>query len=98
MLVPGDTPPKNVWTGDPPCVVPLKLVARLADRRLAFDRDHLESLLSGDRRQAPVKAPQSFPTPPGTAWQEVMVWVTEFHDHHRGQATAPRADLRGSRV
>ena len=77
MFVPGDTPP-NAWTGDPPCVVPLKLVARLADRRLAFDRDHLESLLSGDRRQAPVKAPQSFPTPPGTAWQEVRVWVTEF--------------------
>ena len=78
VLVPGDTPPTNVWTGDPPCVVPLKLVARLADRRLAFDRDHLESLLSGDRRKAPVKAPQSFPTPPGTAWQEVMVWVTDL--------------------
>ena len=78
MLVPGDTPPNAVWTGDPPCVVPLKLVARLADRRLAFDRDHLESLLSVERRKTPVTAPQSFPTPPGTVWREVMVWVTDF--------------------
>ena len=78
VLVPGDTPPTNVWTGDPPCVVPLTLVARLADRRLAFDRDHLESLLSGDRRKAPVKAQQSFPTPPGTEWLEVRVWVTDL--------------------
>lgn len=77
VLVPGDMSPQDAWTGDPPSVVPLKLVARLEDKRFAFDRDHLESLLTGDRRKAPIKAQDSFPTPPGTQWREVMVWVTD---------------------
>jgi hypothetical protein len=77
ILVPGDMPPKQAWTGDPPSVVPLKLVAHLEDKRLAFERDHLESLLTGDRRRAPIKAQESFPTAPGTQWQDVMVSVTD---------------------
>jgi hypothetical protein len=77
LLVPGDMPPQDAWTGDSPAVVSLKLVARLEDQRLAFDRDHLEGLLTGDRRKAPIKAQKSFPTPPGTQWREVMVWVTD---------------------
>lgn len=77
VLVPGDMPPQDAWTGDPPSVVPLKLVARLDNTHLAFDRNHLESLLTGDRRKAPIKAQESFPTPPGTQWREVMVWVTD---------------------
>lgn len=77
VLVPGDMSPQDAWTGDPPSVVPLKLVARLEDKHLAFDRDHLESLLTADRRKAPIKAQDSFPTPLGTQWGEVMVWVTD---------------------
>lgn len=77
VLVPGDMPPQDAWTGNPPDVVPLKLVARLEDARLTFDRDHLEGLLTGDRRKAPIKAQMTFPTPPGTRWDEVMVWVTD---------------------
>jgi len=77
VLVPGDTPPQDAWAGEQPAVVPLKLVARLEGERLAFDRDHLESLLTGDRRKAPIKAQESFPTPPGTQWREVMVFVTD---------------------
>lgn len=77
LLVPGETPPQDAWTGEPPAVVPLKLVARLEDERLAFDRDHLEGLLTEDRRKAPIKAQDSFPTPSGTQWREVMVWVTD---------------------
>ncbi|MDQ7829060.1 MAG: hypothetical protein QN119_13735 [Armatimonadota bacterium] len=77
VLVPGEIPPQDAWTGDPPDVVPLKLVARLEDARLTFDRDHLEGLLTGDRRKAPIKAQKTFPTPPGTRWDEVMVWVTD---------------------
>jgi len=77
VLVPGDLPPQDAWTGESPAVVPLKLIARLEDERLAFDRDHLEGLLTGDRRKAPIKAQDSFPTPPGTQWREVMGWVTD---------------------
>lgn len=77
VLVPGEMPPQDAWTGDAPDVVPLKLVARLEDARLTFDRDHLEGLLTGDRRKAPIKAQKTFPTPPGTRWDEVMVWVTD---------------------
>lgn len=77
VLVPGDLPPQDAWTGESPVVVPLKLIARLEDERLAFDRDHLEGLLTGDRRKAPIKAQDSFPTPPGTQWREVMGWVTD---------------------
>jgi hypothetical protein len=77
VLVPGEFPPQDAWTGDPPAVVPLKLVARLEDRRLAIDRDHLEGLLTGNRRKAPIKAQESFPTPPGTRWHDVRVWVTD---------------------
>lgn len=77
VLVPGEMPPQDAWTGDPPDVVPLKLVARLEDARLTFDRDHLEGLLTGDRRKAPIKAQKTFPTPPRTRWDEVMVWVTD---------------------
>jgi len=77
VLVPGEVPPQDAWTGEPPAVVALKLVARLKEDRLTFDRDHLEGLLAGNRRKAPVKAQESFPTPPGTRWDEVMVWVTE---------------------
>lgn len=77
LFVPGEMPPQDAWTGEPPSVVPLKLVARLEDESLVFDRDHLESLLTGDRRKAPIKAQNSFPTPPGTQWREVMVWVTD---------------------
>ena len=78
LLVPGAIPQQDVWTGHPPAVVSLKRVARLEDTRLAFDRDHIESLLTGDRRHAPIKARDSFPTPPGTPWQDVRVWVTDF--------------------
>ena len=77
LLVPGEVPPQEAWTGEPPAVVALKLVARLKEDRLRFDRVHLEGLLAGNRRKAPVKAQESFPTPPGTRWEEVMVWVTE---------------------
>jgi len=77
VLVPGEVPPQDAWTGEPPAVVPLKLVARLEKDRLTFDRDHLEGLLIGSRRMAPIKAQESFPTPPGTRWDEVMVWVTD---------------------
>lgn len=77
VLVPGEVPPQDVWTGEPPAVVALKLVACLEEDRLTFDRDHLEGLLTGDRRKAPIKAQESFPTPPGARWHEVMVWVTE---------------------
>ncbi|MGQ9589914.1 MAG: hypothetical protein ACUVYA_06430 [Planctomycetota bacterium] len=77
VLVPGDMPPPDTWAGDSPTLVPLKLIARLEDQRLVFDRDHIESLLAGDRRKAPIKAQQSFPTPPGTQWKDVMIWVTD---------------------
>jgi len=77
VLVPGDMPPQDAWTSNPPAVVPLKLVARLEDRCLALDKDHLEGLLTVDRRKAPIKAQKTFPTPPGTPWNEVMVWVTD---------------------
>ncbi len=77
VLVPGEVPPQDAWTGEPPAVVTLKLVAHLEEDRLTFDRDHLEGLLTGDRRKAPIKAQESFPTPPGTRWDEVMVWVTD---------------------
>ena len=77
VLVPGDLPPQDAWNGGSPSVVPLKLVARLEENRLAFDRDHLESLLIEDRRRAPIRAQESFPTPPGTQWREVMVCVTD---------------------
>lgn len=79
MLVPGDMPPNETWGGNPPVVVPLKAVARLGHRRLTLDRHHLESLLAKSRRRAPVRAQESFPTPPGTKWHEVMVWVTDMH-------------------
>ena len=78
VLVPGNVPPHDVWTGDPPCVVPLTLVARLADRRLAFDRTQLEGHCSRGARRAPASVPRSFPTPPETTWREVMVWVTDL--------------------
>lgn len=77
MLVPGELPPQDAWTGEAPAVISFKVVAHLEGGRLAFDRDHLESLLSGDRRKAPIKAQESFPTPPGTQWREVMVFVTD---------------------
>ncbi|MCL6546639.1 MAG: hypothetical protein K6T61_15565 [Bryobacteraceae bacterium] len=77
VLVPGEVPPQDAWTGEPPAVVALKLVARLEEDRLRFDRNHLEGLLAGGRRKAPIKAQESFPTPPGTRWEEVLVWVTE---------------------
>ena len=77
VLVPGEVPPQDVWTGEPPAVVALKLVAGLEEDHLTFDRDHLEGLLTGDRRKAPIKAQESFPTPPGTRWDKVMVWVTD---------------------
>ena len=77
VLVPGEVPSHDVWTGEAPAVVALKLVARLEEDRLTFDRDHLEGLLTGDRRKAPIKAEESFPTPPGTRWDEVLVWVTD---------------------
>lgn len=77
LLVPGDVPPNEAWTGSAVSIVPLKLVARLEASHLAFDRDHLESLLTRDQRKAPIKAQQSFPTPHGTAWREVMVWITD---------------------
>jgi len=77
VLVPGEVPPRDAWAGEPPAVVALKLVAHLEEDRLMFDRDHLEGLLIGDRRKAPIKAQESFPTPPGTRWDEVMVWVTD---------------------
>ncbi len=79
VLVPGDIPPEDTWTGAPPSVVAIKLVVRLEDQRLVFNRDHLEALLTGDRRKKPVKAQKSFPTPPGTLWHEIMVWVTDTH-------------------
>jgi hypothetical protein len=78
ILVPGDMPTKETWTGERPSVVPLKLVACLQGKRVAIDRNHLEGLLAGNRRKPPVKAQHSFPTPPGTKWDEVMVWVTDF--------------------
>jgi hypothetical protein len=77
VLVPGDMPSSEAWTGDPPSVVPLKLVAHLDGRQLAFDRYHLESLLAGGRRGAPIKAQESFPTPPGTTWRDVRLRVTD---------------------
>ncbi len=77
VLVPGEVPPLYAWTGEPPAVVALRLVARLEEDRLMLDRDHLEGLLTGDRRKAPIKAQESFPTPPGTRWHEVMVRVTD---------------------
>ncbi len=77
VLVPGEAPPQEVWTGESPAVVALKHVARLEGERLIFDRDHLEAILTGDRRKAPIKAQESFPAPPGTRWDEVMAWVSE---------------------
>lgn len=77
MFVPGDMPSQGSWIGDPPAVVHLKLVANLEGEHLVFDRDHLESLLTEDRRKAPIKAQESFPTPPGTQWADVMAWVTD---------------------
>ncbi len=77
VLVPGGTPGQDAWAGEQPAVVPLKLVARLEDERLAFDRNHLEALLTEDGRKAPIKARDSFPTPPGTQWRDVMVWVMD---------------------
>ena len=78
LFVPGVMPPEEVWTGDPPRVIPLRLVARLEGRSIVFDQDHIESLLTQKRRLAPIKAQESFPTPPGTAWRDVMVWVSDF--------------------
>jgi hypothetical protein len=46
LLVPGGTPTTDAWADDPPCAIALKLVARFEDRRLAFDRDHVESVLA----------------------------------------------------
>ncbi len=77
VLVPGEWPGQNAWAGGQPTVVPLRLLARLEDEHLEFDRDHLEGLLTEDGRKAPIKAQESFPTPPGTQWAEVMVWVTD---------------------
>ncbi len=77
ILVPGEMPAKGAWISDSPSVIPLKLVARLEDRNLVFDQDHLESLLVGGRRKAPIIAQTSFPTPAGTAWKDVLVWVSD---------------------
>jgi hypothetical protein len=45
LLVPGQ-PPADAWAGDPSPAIALKVVARFADRRLAIDRDHFESVLA----------------------------------------------------
>lgn len=77
MLVPGEMPPQGAWIGEPPDVVRLKLVTTLGSEHLEFDRDHLEGLLTDDRRKTPIKAQASFPIPPGTQWTEIMAWVTD---------------------
>lgn len=77
LLVPGEVPSRDAWASQHLEVVPLKPVAHLKGEHLVFDRDHLEGLLTEGRRKAPIKAQKSFPTPPGTQWREVMVWVTD---------------------
>lgn len=77
ILVPGGMPSPDSRAGEQPTVVLLKLVASLDGEHLVIDRDHLEGLLTEDRRKAPIKAQESFPTPPGTQWADVMVWVTD---------------------
>jgi len=79
LMVPGEMPSKDMWTNDSLSVIPFKLVARMEDRSLVFDQDHVEGLLAGGHRKAPVKAQKSFPTPAGTTWEDVNVWVSD-HD------------------
>ena len=79
VLVPGDVPPKAVWSGDSPYVVQLKMLVRLENGRLAFDQQHLESQLTGSKRKKPVQAIESFPTPPGSGWNDVRALVGEWN-------------------
>lgn len=44
VFVPGDVPPGDIWTGEPPFVVSFRMVARLDGHQLVLDRDHLESI------------------------------------------------------
>lgn len=79
FLLAGDLPYENIWTDAPPSAVPLKTVMRFDRRVLTIDRDHLEAFLTRDRRKPPFRAQKTFPTPPGTQWHEVMVWVSDLH-------------------
>jgi len=73
----GEVPPGNIWNGDVPPVVALKTVVALDEGGLSVDRAHLESLLAtGRKKTAPIPL-VSFPTPAGTAWDDVRFVVTD---------------------
>lgn len=77
VLVAGDVPPEDVWSGNAPPVVALKTIVEWTGRGIAIDRGHLESLLSTGRKKAAAVPLVSFPTPDGTGWPDVRITITE---------------------
>ena len=79
VFVPGAVPPDEIWQGDRPPLVALKSVTEVEGGLLAVDRNHLESLLSSGKREAPVAPVASFPTPAGACWSDVFIVVADFN-------------------
>lgn len=80
VLVPSVVPPPAVWpAGTRPSILPLTDLLSLGPTGLAADRGVLESAIAPASPAArPKTAAGTFPTPPGTTWEDVEVVVEDL--------------------
>lgn len=77
VLVAGALPPQEVWGGNP-LVAALSAVVSSDDTELVVDRETLEGAATGGKRRKPSPATATFPTPKGTAWEDVRITMADL--------------------
>jgi hypothetical protein len=78
ILVPGATPPREIFQDDSPPVVTLSIVAELVGNGVSIDQSRLESFLFSTKRPRPRPQSTSFPTPSGVGWPDVFMTIADF--------------------
>ena len=78
ILVPGATPPREIFQDDSPPVVTLSMVAELVGNGVSIDQSRLASFLFSAKRPRPRPQSSSFPTPSGVTWSDVFVTIADF--------------------
>ena len=78
ILVPGATPPREIFQDDSLPVVTLSMVAELVGNGVSIDQSRLESFLFTGKRSRPRSQSSSFPTPSGVSWSDVFVTIADL--------------------
>ena len=79
ILVPGATPPSEIFQDESLPVVTLSMVAELVGNGVSIDQSRLESFLfTAKGHKPPSQSTTSFPTPSGVSWPDVFVTIADF--------------------